>query len=339
MGSALTGENRRRIREDKQPVAHVVGSMLHTTELPREEREAVERICAQWASLDDILDAAAGPREPIGELLLEAGRLTRAQLDVALAEQQSTKERLGQVLVRKGWLGQSELAALLAFQDRLDAKRAAGPGPLQLGSLLVSTGRITSAQLQEGIARQSRSKQRLGEALVAAGAVTEQEIARGLRLQRILVGVALAAAFALSGSPKQARAAPAAAGSSTMRVSANVLPYLRLHVLNQAATLSVTAADVARGYIDVQGGTDLMARTNDRNGFSLSFDARSNIFRKAQVSGLGGGLEIGPEGGLAHQPFTGNQMLMRLSYRFFLAPEVGPGNYPWPLQISSTVMY
>jgi hypothetical protein len=243
------------------------------------------------------------------------------------------------VFVRKGWLGQSELAALLAFQDRLDATRAERAGPLQLGSLLVSTGRITSAQLQEGIARQSRSKQRLGEALVAAGAISEQEIARGLKLQRILVGVALAAAFALSGTPKQARAAPASAGSSTMRVSATVLPYLRLRVLNQAATLNVTAEDVARGYIDVPAGTDLMARTNDRNGFSLSFDARSNLFRKAQVTGLGGGLEIGPEGGLAHQPFTGSQMLMRLSYRFFLAPQVGPGNYPWPLQISSTVMY
>ena len=42
---------------------------------------------------------------------------------------------------------------------------------------------------------------------------------------------------------------------------------------------------------------------------------------------------------MTHQPFTGKQMLMRLSYRFFLAPEVAPGNYPWPLQISSTVMY
>jgi hypothetical protein len=82
-----------------------------------------------------------------------------------------------------------------------------------------------------------------------------------------------------------------------------------------------------------------MAKTNDRNGFSLSFDARSNLFRKAQVTGLANGLELGPEGGLVHQPFTGNQMLMRLSYRFFLAPQVAPGSYPWPLQISSTVMY
>lgn len=339
MGSASESKNQRGFRDREPPVTRTVDSMLHAKKLRPDERQAVERICAQWASLDDILDAAAGPREPIGELLLEAGRLTRAQLARALAEQQSSKERLGQVLVRKGWLGEAELAALLAFQERLDAARARRAGPLQLGNLLVSTGRITSEQLQDGIARQAQSQQRLGEALVAAGAVSERDIARGLKLQRILVGVALAAAFALCGSPKPARAASAGFGSSTMKVSANVLPYLRLQVLKQAPTLDVTPEDVARGYIDVPAATDLMARTNDRNGFSLSFDARSNVFRKAQVTGLVNGLEIGPDGGLVHQPFTGSQMLMRLSYRFFLAPEVGAGSYPWPLQISSTVMY
>jgi SOS response regulatory protein OraA/RecX len=336
MGSATDNNNQPRHRDREPPLTRTVESMLHAKKLRPEEREAVERICAQWASLDDILDAAAGPREPIGELLVEAGRLTRAQLTRALAEQQSSKERLGQVLVRKGWLSEGELAALLAFQERLDAGRA---GPLQLGNLLVSTGRITSEQLQDGIERQARSRQRLGEALVAAGAVSERDIARGLKLQRILVGIALAAAFALSATPKPARAASSGFGSSTMKVTANVLPYLRLQVLKQVSTLDVTPEDVARGYIDVPAATDLMAKTNDRNGFSLSFDARSNVFRKAQVTGLVSGLELGPDGGMAHQPFTGNQMLMRLSYRFFLAPEVAPGSYPWPLQISSTVMY
>lgn len=337
MGIASDSKDKRGLVEP--PLARIVDSMLHARKLRPEERQAVERICTQWASLDDILDAAAGPREPIGELLVDAGRLTRAQLARALTEQQSSKERLGQVLVRKGWLGEAELDALLAFQERLDATRAGRAGPLQLGNLLVSTGRITSEQLQEGIARQARSPQRLGEALVAAGAVSERDVARGLKLQRILVGVALAAAFALCGSPKPARAASGGFGSSTMKVSATVLPYLRLQVLKQAPTLNVTPEDVVRGYIDVPAATDLMAKTNDRNGFSLSFDARSNVFKKAQVTGLVSGLEIGPEGGLAHQPFTGNQMLMRLSYRFFLAPEVAPGTYPWPLQISSTVMY
>jgi len=339
MGSASDSKDQPRSPDREPPVTGVIDSMLHAKNLRPEERQAVERICAQWANLDDILDAAAGPREPIGELLLEAGRLTQTQLARALAEQQSSKERLGQVLVRHGWLDETELAALLAFQERLDAARAGRAGPLQLGNLLVSTGRITSEQLQDGIARQTQSHRRLGEVLVAAGAISEREIARGLKLQRILVGVALAAAFALCGSPKPARAASAGSGSSTMTVSATVLPYLRLQVLKQNSTLDVTPEDVARGYIDVAAATDLMARTNDRNGFSLSFDARSSVFRKAQVTGLVNGLEIGPDGGLVHQPFTGSQMLMRLSYRFFLAPEVAPGSYPWPLQISSTVMY
>ncbi|HEY2865189.1 MAG TPA: hypothetical protein VGK37_16330 [Casimicrobiaceae bacterium] len=189
-----------------------------------------------------------------------------------------------------------------------------------------------------GITRPDRLQQRSGKALVATGESSGLEIARGLK-PRILVGVVLAAACALCASSEPARAASSGPGSSTMRVTASVLPYLRLQLLKQAPILNVTPDDVARGYIDVSAATDLMAHTNDRNGFSLSFDARSTVFRKAQVSGLVRGLEIGPEGGWVHQPFTGHQMLMRLSYRFFLAPEVVPGNYPWPLQISSTVMY
>ena len=315
------------------PVARILDDLLRTTELSPEERDAVRRICAQWATLDDILDAAAGPREPIGELLLAAGRISRSQLDRALAEDKHTHERLGEVLVRKGWLGKSELTVLLAFQHRLEAARAGRAGPLQLGNLLVSTGRISARQLQDGIARQSHSKERLGEALVATGAISELEIARGLRLQRLLIGIALSTALALSGAPK------ASAGTSAMRVAANVLPYLRLQILRQPAKLDVTAADVERGYVDVPAATDLMARSNDRNGYSLSFDPRSDLFRKAQVNGLDQGLEIGPEGGMVHQGFAGPQKLMHLSYRFFLAPQVGPGSYPWPLQISSTVMY
>lgn len=180
-------------------------------------------------------------------------------------------------------------------------------------------------------------KQRLGEAFVAPDWASERDIARGLNPRRVLVSVALAAAFALCASPETARAA--SVGSSTIRVTANVLPYLRLQLVKQVSTLDVTTEDIARGYIDVPAATHLMAKTNDRNGFSLSFDARSNVFRRAQVTGLARGLDLGPEGGMAHQPFTGKQMLMRLSYRFFLAPEVAPGSYPWPLQISSTVMY
>jgi hypothetical protein len=288
MASAANSLKQLPSRDGQPPVRRIIGSMLQGKKLRAEERWPSSGF-ARRSNLDDILDAAAGPGESIGEISIEAGRLTRAQLGRALAEQQSSKERLGQVLVRKGWLSEAELVALLAFQQRLDAACA--------------------------------------------------QRARSLQLQRILIGVALVAAFALSASPRPARAASAGFGSSTMRVTANVLPYLRLQVLKQTPVLSVTADDVARGYIDVPAATDLMAHTNDRNGFSLSFDARSTVFRKAQVTGLVNGLEIGPEGGWVHQPFAGNQMLLRLSYRFFLAPEVAPGSYPWPLQISSTVMY
>src|SRR5436190_2108686 len=173
----------------QDPVKDLIGTMGLTPE----QRHLVEHICAQWVRLEDILETAAGPREPVGELLVKAGRITRAQLDRALAEQGQGREKLGDILVRKGWLTEPELAALLAFQERLGTTGVQHAGPLQLGNLLVSAGKITSEQLQDGIRRQRGSKKRIGEALVEAGYTTDEQITQGLSLQRVLVGASLAA--------------------------------------------------------------------------------------------------------------------------------------------------
>jgi DNA repair exonuclease SbcCD ATPase subunit len=58
----------------------------------------------------------AEPRRPIGEIFLERGLLTAAQLDAALQEQRETGQRLGEVLVAKGVVSRLELASALADQ-------------------------------------------------------------------------------------------------------------------------------------------------------------------------------------------------------------------------------
>src|SRR6266851_2335981 len=203
-----------------------VKDLIGTMGLTPEQRHLVEHICAQWVRFEDIVETAAGPREPIGELLVKAGRITRAQLDHALAEQRQGREKLGEILVRPCWLTQPELAALLAFQERLGIAAAQHAGPLQLGNLLVSAGKITFEQLQDGIRRQRGSKKRIGEALVEAGYTTDEQITQGLSLQRVLVGAALAALLVLSLAPGKARAMTSS--KSTMRISATVNPYVRL---------------------------------------------------------------------------------------------------------------
>lgn len=58
-------------------------------------------------------------RKKLGELLLEAGVITQAQLDKALEEQRRTGERLGAILAKQGILSEKEIASVIAKQLNL----------------------------------------------------------------------------------------------------------------------------------------------------------------------------------------------------------------------------
>jgi len=58
--------------------------------------------------------AGGRSRRPIGEIFVELGFVTRAQLDAALAVQQQTGGRIGEILVEQGSLTRLDLASALA---------------------------------------------------------------------------------------------------------------------------------------------------------------------------------------------------------------------------------
>jgi len=328
--------NRSRVR--RRMPRDIAAELIHALDLTVEERQLVLALSAQWVSANDILASAAGPRDTIGELLVKSGRLTRQELDKALADQRESGQRLGEVMVRHGTMSAAEVRSVLAFQQRLGNARTGNPGPLQLGNLLVATGVITSAQLDRALEQQRQSKRRLGDALICAGYATKHQVAQGLRLQQTLLRIALAVLLALSSSQTAVDAAGGTAHGNIM-FSATVLPYLRVDVLRQAPTLTVTPADVSRGFVDVPSGTALRAISNDRQGFTVSFDPRLRVFERVRIMGLDGNVEIGPEGGAARHTYSGRDTSLELSYRFYLAAGVAPGSYPWPLQISSSITY
>ena len=52
-------------------------------------------------------------RKRLGELLLEAGKITREQLDKALLENKQTRKRIGRILVKQGVISEAELLEVL----------------------------------------------------------------------------------------------------------------------------------------------------------------------------------------------------------------------------------
>lgn len=61
----------------------------------------------------------------IGELLVERGVLTAAQLELALADQRTTKEFLGVILVRRQLIKPDMLLAVLSEQSGIPSERLA----------------------------------------------------------------------------------------------------------------------------------------------------------------------------------------------------------------------
>ena len=312
---------------------------------------AIERDLQQkWTSFEATLRAAAGSREPLGELLVLAKRIDREQLDRALSEQSRTKERLGDVLIRFGWISDAERDAALAFQHNQDGV----DGPLRLGNLLVTIGIITQAQLADALRRQQATRKRLGTILVEAGYAAPDQVQRGLGLQRRLVRNALTSLLALctlgaAALPLQANAASTLGADKNGKTQAGasldfmvkIPSVLRVNYLAQPNSLTIDENDVARGYVDVAPETHIEVFTNNKDGFLVTFRGRFDVVRKVLVRGLAHLVEIDAvdTGATVRHRSPAPDSTLKLGYRFILASGAKPGTYPWPMAISAGTQY
>jgi hypothetical protein len=149
---------------------------------------------------------------------------------------------------------------------------------------------------------------------------------------KLLQSMLLALAAALPGDPFTRQAG---AATTTLRVTARVMTFFRMQIAYQAPALTVTADDVARGYVEVPAATSFSVATNTQDSFVIDFRPRSDIFRSAFITGLPDPVEIGSQGGTAlYNRAHGRTTSGQLSYRFVLRTGLLPGSYGWPLEIS-----
>jgi hypothetical protein len=127
----------------------------------------------------------------------------------------------------------------------------------------------------------------------------------------------------------------AAQSTAALAVSVAVIANAKLNTHYQATQLKISAADVARGYVEAPAASRFSVVTNSRAGYAVDFHPVSDLFNSVHVGGLAQAGDIPADGGTIVQrgPLApdGNY---ELSYRFNLRPDVVPGNYPWPLQMS-----
>lgn len=124
-----------------------------------------------------------------------------------------------------------------------------------------------------------------------------------------------------------------------LTVTATVLKRASLQVLAQPASVVVTAADIARGYVDVPGLVQVAVQSNSFGGYMLMFESQGDFMRQTQVSGLDKSVQLGAAGGSVAQGASGRGMsktTLDLGFRFVLAESARQGVYAWPMRLSVT---
>jgi DNA-binding Lrp family transcriptional regulator len=201
----------------------------------------------------------------------------------------------------------------------------------KLGEILVAQGKITQEQLAIALELQKTSGRRLGEELVKAGFVKRAVISRALRIQRRIVFSAITTLAASSIIPS----VDAATVRSQIAVTAYVPAQAVAKLVVQPSEITITEADVARGYVDIPAASQLQVTSNNPAGYVIDFFSRLPIFTSVRVSSAGGGADLGPDGGaIIERGRQGRDIPLNLSYRFNLAAQVRAGTYAWPLALN-----
>ena len=126
----------------------------------------------QMMELDRLADFE---RQPLGELLITKGLITRSELDEALAAQMAAQDHipLGEILIKQKRLTAHQLAGVF---------KAHG-GRSKLGEVLVRASAITREQLDLALSLQSTYKLPLGQLLVRLGHITDDAMRQALARQ------------------------------------------------------------------------------------------------------------------------------------------------------------
>lgn len=149
-----------------------------------------------------------------------------------------------------------------------------------------------------------------------------------LWLQRCIATAALASSAMLT-PLDDAQAASAQLGVS---VTVPLIAAMQMHY--QMPTLTISAADIERGYVDVYAGSRFSVATTSRDGYLVDLVPRLALFRAVEVVLAGVRAELGPDGGtLVARGRPRRDANAELSYRFRLAEGVAPGVYPFPVDL------
>ena len=130
-------------------------------------------------------------------------------------------------------------------------------------------------------------------------------------------------------------AAGAKDAHTNLSVSVNVLAVAHLDIESTPNDIELTAADLARGFVEVVQPTQVVVRSNSAQGYALEVLPLTRMASAILVSGLDTSTSLGADGGTVVQRWRSpGPVHLALRYRFELAPGLSAGRYPWPIHLA-----
>lgn len=131
---------------------------------------------------------------------------------------------------------------------------------------------------------------------------------------------------------------PALAGSTSakMNVSAQVVARAIVSVDSQPAAVTVTAEDIARGYVDVPAPIVVRVRTNSRQGYVLQVENQSETFSSVELSSADIAMNVGAHETWIQRPYISGGDVMPMRARLHLASAATIGSFALPIAFSAS---
>ena len=119
--------------------------------------------------------------------------------------------------------------------------------------------------------------------------------------------------------------------TARMQVSAVVLPHARIVGLDDP-TVTVTAADRERGYLDIVRRYDVRSNAPDR--LLLQFHPRLGMTQAVDIRAFGGEVRMQDATVEFVDPVRG---VFEVAYRLWLASGVAPGTHALPVEVVAAI--
>jgi hypothetical protein len=145
------------------------------------------------------------------------------------------------------------------------------------------------------------------------------------------LGLIAGLAFLFAATP-----AMAANAEAQMTVSARVLARAVVTLDNAPTSITVTAEDIARGFVDIAAPITVRVRTNSRAGYLLTVNRLDDSFSAVNLSFGNAEMHVAAAEGWISRPYVPSGDILSVNARLTLAPGTAPGLHATPFAFSAS---